>query len=125
MKLCRHVCPAFTQEETALSGIHEPNVIDLVTHDPVRDEYKLIMVEDRPWAGAPGQLEQLREKINNYAMFVLDEGLLRSYPEAAGHPVCIQLDCVSTPIAEIQELIDLASERLRDYGIRFAVNHLG
>ncbi|WP_368665759.1 DUF6572 domain-containing protein [Pseudarthrobacter sp. AG30] len=124
-QLCRHVCPAFTQEETALSGIQEPNVIDLVTHDPVRDEYKLIMVEDRPWAGAPGQLEQLREKINNYAMFVLDEGLLRSYPEAAGHPVCIQLDCVSTPTAEIQELIDLASERLRDYGIRFAVNQVG
>ncbi|UKA76159.1 DUF6572 domain-containing protein [Arthrobacter sp. FW306-07-I] len=90
----------------------------------MHDEYKLIMVENRPWATAPGQLEQLKEKINNYAMFVLDEGLLRSYPEAAGHPVCIQLDCVNTPTAEVQELIALASERLIDYGIRFAVNRL-
>lgn len=90
----------------------------------MHDEYKLIMVEDRPWSGAPEQLEQLREKINNYAMFVLDEGLLRSYPEAAGHPVCIQLDCVSTPTEDVQEFIDLASERLRDYGIRFTVNRL-
>jgi hypothetical protein len=99
-------------------------VIDLVTHDRVHDEYKLIMVEDRPWAGAPEQLEQLREKINNYAIFVLDEGLLRSYPETAGHALCIQLDCVSTPTAEVQELIDLASERFLDHGIRFAVNLL-
>ena len=107
-----------------MPGIHEPNVIDLVTHDPVQDEYKLIMVEERPWTGAAEQLEQLREKINNYAMFVLDEGLLHSYPDAAGRPVCIQLDCVSTAPAEIQELIDLASEGLRQYGIRFAVNRL-
>lgn len=99
-------------------------MIDLVTHDPVHDEYKLIMVEDRPWEGAPEQLAQLREKINNYAIFVLDEGLLRSYPETAGHSLCIQLDCVSTPTAEVQELIDLASERLLDHGIRFAVNLL-
>jgi hypothetical protein len=99
-------------------------VIDLVTHDPVHDEYKLIMVEDRPWSGAPEQLAQLREKLNNYAMFVLDEGLLRAYPETAGHPLCIQLDCLSKPTAEVQELIDLASERLLDYRIRFAVNLL-
>lgn len=67
---------------------------------------------------------QLREKINNYAMFVLVEGLLRAYPETAGHPLCIQLDCATPPTPEAQELIDLASERLLDYGIRFVVNPL-
>lgn len=107
-----------------MAGVHEPNVIDLVTHDPARDEYKLIMIEGRPWSDAPEQLEQLGEKINNYVMFVLDEGLLRAYPETAGHPLCIQLDCVTPPTAEAQELIDLASERLRDYGIRFVVSLL-
>jgi len=99
-------------------------VIDLVTHNPSHNEYKLIMIEVRPWSDAPEQLMQLREKINNYAMFVLDEGLLRAYPETAGHPLCIQLDCATPPTAEAQELIDLASERLRDYGIRFVVNLL-
>jgi hypothetical protein len=108
-----------------VAGIHEPNVIDLVTHDPSSDEYKLIMIEERPWSDAPEQLEQLSEKINNYAVFVLDEGLLRAYPEAAGHPLCIQLDYPTRPSAQAQELIDLASERLLEYGIRFAVNVLG
>jgi hypothetical protein len=108
-----------------LAGVHEPNVSDLVTHDPSHDEYKLIMIEGRPWSDAPEQLVQLREKINNYATFVLDEGLLRAYPETAGHPLCIQLDCATPPTAEAQELIDLASERLLAYGIRFVVNLLG
>jgi hypothetical protein len=107
-----------------LAGVHEPNVIDLVTHDPSCDEYKLIMIEERPWSDAPEQLVQLSEKINNYAMFVLDEGLLRAYPETAGHPLCIQLDCATAPTAEAQELINLASERLLDYGIRFTVHLL-
>lgn len=107
-----------------MAGIHEPNVIDLVTHDPSSDEYKLIMIEERAWSDAPEHLGQLSEKINNYAMFVLDEGLLRAYPETAGHSVCIQLDCATTPTAQAQELIDLASERLLDYGIRFTVNLL-
>ncbi|SKC06904.1 hypothetical protein SAMN05660473_03923 [Arthrobacter sp. 49Tsu3.1M3] len=108
-----------------MAGIHEPNVIDLVTHDPSRNEYKLIMTEGRPWSHAPEQLTQLREKINNYAMFILDEGMLRAYPESAGNPLCIQLDCTTPPTAEAQELIDVASERLLDYGIRFIVNLLG
>jgi hypothetical protein len=64
---------------------------------------------------------QLREKINNYTMFILDEGLLRAYPETAGHSLCIQLDCATAPNAEAQNLIDTASERLVDYSIRFTV----
>ncbi|WP_324644866.1 DUF6572 domain-containing protein [Pseudarthrobacter sp. LT1] len=107
-----------------MAGVHEPNVIDLVTYDSSSNEYKLIMVEERQWSEAPEQLAQLSEKINNYAMFVLDEGLLRAYPEIAGHPVCIQLDCAAPPSAEAQKLIDLASERLLGYGMRFTVNLL-
>jgi hypothetical protein len=107
-----------------VAGVHEPTVIDLVTHDPSQDEYKLIMIEERPWSDAPEQLAQLSDKINNYAMFVLDEGLLRAYPETAGHPVCLQLDCATPPTAEVQNLINLASERLIDYGMRFTVNLL-
>lgn len=42
-------------------------MIDLVTQDPSRNEYKLIMVEERPWSDSPEKLVQLREKIDNYA----------------------------------------------------------
>jgi hypothetical protein len=116
--------PLSLNRSTDVAGVHEPDVIDLVTHDPSRDEYKLIMIEVRPWSDAPEQLAQLSEKINNYAMFVLDEGLLRAYPETAGHPVRLQLDCATPPTGEVQNLINLASERLIDYGLRFTVNLL-
>ena len=108
-----------------MAGVHEPNVIDLVTHDPTTGEYALIMVEERPWTDSPEQLAQLGEKINNYAMFALDEGMLRAYPQSAGHPLRVQLDCANTPTSKAQELIDLATERLLCFRIRFVVNLLG
>ncbi len=61
-----------------MGGVREPNVIDLVTYDAATGEYALIMIEERPWTDSPEQLAQLSEKINNYAMFALDEGLLRA-----------------------------------------------
>ena len=114
----------FPELPAEMAGVHEPNVIDLVTHLPSTGEYALIMVEERPWTNSHVQLQQLRDKINTYAMFALDEGLLRAYPQSAGHPVRIQLDCVHTPTPEVQELIDLATKRLLDYHINFVVNGL-
>ncbi|WP_146843994.1 DUF6572 domain-containing protein [Cellulomonas composti] len=100
-------------------------MIDLVTYDAATGEYALIMIEERPWTDSPEQLAQLSEKINNYAMFALDEGLLRAYPQSAGHPVRIQLDCTGVPTPRAQEYLDLTTGRLGDYRIRFVVNLLG
>jgi hypothetical protein len=99
-------------------------VIDLVTHDPKTDEYALIMVEDRPWQNTPEQLGQLRAKINNYAMFALDEGLIRTYPEAADRPLRLQLDCIEAPTGEAAQIVALATERLDEHRIRFVINVL-
>lgn len=107
-----------------MAGIDDPNVIDLITYDPANDEYALIMVETRPWANPAEQLAQLHEKINFYAMFVLDEGLVRSYPDAAGKSLRLQLDCIEQPPGEISDLVALARQRLEEYGIGFAVNVL-
>jgi hypothetical protein len=107
-----------------MAGVHEPNLIDLVSHHAESGEFALIMIEQRPWSDSTEQLAQLREKINTYAMFALDEGLLRMYPESAGHGLRIQLDCAGVPSRQAQELIDLATERLLVYGIRFVVNVL-
>jgi uncharacterized protein (DUF58 family) len=82
------------------------------------------MVETRPWRNSPEQVAQLRAKINNYAMFAFDEGLIRAYPEAANKPLRVQLDCVETPTGEAAELVALAAERLGEHRIRFVVNVL-
>lgn len=72
----------------------------------------------------PEQLSQLREKISTYAMFAIDEGMTRTYPQAAGKPLCIQLDCASPPSAQAATLIEQARRRLADYKIRLVVNIL-
>jgi Family of unknown function (DUF6572) len=107
-----------------VAGIHDTHVIDLVTHDPSSDEYALIMTETRPWTDSAEQLTQLREKINTYAMFALDEGMTRSYPQSAGKRLRFQLDCPASPSAQAAALIEQARQRLADYKIRFVVNIL-
>jgi hypothetical protein len=108
-----------------MAGIHDTSVIDLVTQDPASGEYALIMTETRPWTDSREQLSQLREKISNYAMFATDEGMIRAYPQAAGKPLRIQLDCPSPPSIQAAALIERAQRRLADYNIRFVVNLLG
>jgi hypothetical protein len=103
------------------AGIEHPNVVDLVTVDG-SGEYALIMIETRPWTNSSEQLQQLREKINTYAMFALDEGMVATYPQSAGQPLRFQLDCADPPTAEAAQLIETAGRRLSEHKIRFVVN---
>ncbi len=60
-----------------MAGLDDPEVIDLITEG--RDgEFALIISHDRPWTDSTDELERLREKINNYAAFALEEGLVTS-----------------------------------------------
>jgi hypothetical protein len=107
-----------------MAGVRDTNMIDLVTHDPASDEYALIMTETRPWSDSAEQLAQLREKINTYARFVLDEGMTQTYPQSAGKPIRFQLDCGAPPSAQAAALIEKACRRLKHHKIRFVVNIL-
>jgi hypothetical protein len=102
-------------------GVQDPNVIDVVAHDPIDDVYLLVMVEDRPWDAVPDQSVQLRNKINTYAGFVLDGALQRQYPEALGHRVRLQLDCSSEPTAEIAEIVRHANHKLFGFDLEVVV----
>jgi hypothetical protein len=106
-----------------MAGIEDAHTIDVAAYDPMTDEYVLIMIESRPW-NQPEQLLQLREKVNNYVVFALDEGLVTAYPEAAGKAICIQLDCVEPPTGESADLLARLERRLKERGIRFVVNVL-
>lgn len=71
------------------------------------------MVEDRPWGTSPEQTDQLKAKINAYAGYLFDGTIFEHYPEIAGKPVRVQLDCVDTPPAHISAITDRAAERAR------------
>jgi len=98
------------------SGIENPSVLDLVTHDPKTDEYALIMVETREWDDSDQQLEQLQAKINNYLHFALDGALAKTYPQATGKPVRIQVDCPRQPKGKTADFLARAEEAARGQG---------
>jgi len=104
-----------------MSGIADATTIDLVAQDAA-GEYMVVMVEDRPWGTDRVQQLQLRDKINLYADFINNGDLVREYPETAGKPVRIHLDCVEEPTGDIVKVVEYATGQLRELGIGFTVN---
>jgi len=107
-----------------MAGIEDANVIDLVAQDAT-GVCMVVMVETRPWDACPDQPEQLKQKINAYASYILDGALASQYPEIEGQPVHIRLDCPEPPSGEIATIIEWAMRQLREYGVRFEVNARG
>ena len=104
-----------------MAGIADPSTIDVVAQD-ADGHYLVVMVEDRPWGADAAQPVQLRDKINAYTGFILDGELSRHYPETAGQPVCIQLDCVQHPSGAIATILDHARAQLDELGIGLRIN---
>ncbi len=107
-----------SEEAREAPGVHNPNVIDLISLDPEANEVVLLMLEKRPWGTDPNQLEQLDDKYNSYVSYVLDGHLAKQYPQYADKIVRIQLDCASPPGAQERARINAMrnfaiSERLR------------
>lgn len=104
-----------------MAGIHESETIDLVAR-ATDGRYVLVMVETRPWGADPAQPDQLKAKINTYAQFALDGGLLSHYPQAANQAIIIRLDCSQPPDEEINAITTRAAEQLTKFDIEVAVN---
>lgn len=97
-----------------------PTAIDMVAKSP-RGEATLFMVEERPWGEDPGQADQLLAKVNTYYHYVAGSQLASDYPDLAGLPVVVRLECASEPPEEIQKVIDAATLGYRQYEIGFIV----
>lgn len=104
-----------------MSGVAQANVIDIVGQDD-SGRYLLIMVEARAWGTDTAQASQLKEKINAYAGFIMNGILAREYPETAGQPVDIQLNCYEAPSGEFAMILDHAASQLKRLGIGLRVN---
>jgi hypothetical protein len=106
--------------------VDNPNVVDLITHNPATGEYVLIMVAEWDWTSEPeARLAQLAHKIENYLIFALNGGLAAQYPLAEGRPVRLQLDTVHPLVPAGAELIADRQRRLIEQRIEFRVNQLG
>jgi hypothetical protein len=100
-------------------AVNDPSVVDLVSLAP-DGAVALVMVEPRPWLGRE-QLFDLQEKVNSYASYALDGGLLSDYPHMTGRPIRLELRCPSLPRGQDAEFISGISKSLSAVGLEFRV----
>src|SRR5437868_14597680 len=65
--------------------------IDLITQEP-GGTCRLYILQDEPWTETDDEIATLREKIENYAAFVMSGQLTTRYPQLAGQPWRIVVD---------------------------------
>lgn len=103
-----------------MAGLDDPNTIDLITQAD-DGEFALIITHEFPWNGSPTEVEKLADKLNTYAAFALDEGLITRHPEFEGHGLRVQIDAVDPPTGDVSRLIDQARAALAEYDIDLVV----
>lgn len=106
-------------------GMEHAGVIDLLVFDQSSGEVLLTMVETRPWTAGSLQLFQLQEKLNAYLSFILDGEMLETYPQFAGKPVRLRLECATPPGPEETPFLQHVYEQTLLQGIAFEVAVLG
>ncbi len=100
-------------------GIRYPEVIDLVTDDPVGEEVLLVVVEERPWSGDRSELELLQQKLNNYLRFALDGAMQEQFPEFVHLRPRIRLYSRYPLDVEVAEFVKRAEPVLLAEGVAF------
>jgi hypothetical protein len=104
-----------------VSGLSDPNVIDLVSVTPDGSTCNLHIVETEPWSDRPDPA-QLNEKLLNYVGFALDGQLAATYPDTTVLPIQIVIDAYfalsSAALADLQSV----QRGLAQYDIRLQWN---
>lgn len=98
--------------------------INLITHDPKRDAYVLVMVEhgDR----ADYSLDRLQQRLYDFVDIAVSGLLAEKYPESRGKSVVIRLDCYDTPKDECESLLFRFAEHVyKSESVRAAIAEEG
>jgi len=88
-----------------MSG-EQTTVVDFVAKGSSPDEWRMVLVEQGPWAGSiDDQLRRVQERLYGCVDAALDGQLAERFPESSGKTIVIQLDCYNLPEAEIREFL--------------------
>ena len=96
-------------------------VIDMIAHDPKRDEVVLVMNEPQSWNGSPEQLIALQERFNAYVSFLVDGEFAESDPNLAQKHARIEVRCVEMPDALTLDLLAKIHDQLELQEIKLEV----
>jgi hypothetical protein len=114
-------CDYETEEESSMTGIANPAVIDLFALDAKTDEILLAIHESRPWDDSDERLHQLQEKLNAYVSFLLDGEMIAAHPELAGKTARIELRCDHMPDDRALALLNLIHDQIALQEIKMKV----
>jgi hypothetical protein len=87
-------------------------VIDMIAHDPKKDEAVLIMNEAEPWNGSDERLYQLQERFNAYVSFLLDGEFAEWDPKLAQKRARIEVRCAHMPDSRALDLFGQIHDQL-------------
>ncbi len=97
--------------EQSKSG-DQVGVIDMVAHDPKRDEAVLVMNEPEPWNDSDERLLQLQERFNSYVSFLLDGEFAEWDPKLAQKRARIEVRCAHMPDRRALDLLGQIHDQL-------------
>jgi hypothetical protein len=110
------------EECRVTTTVQDTSVIDTMAFNPQSGEVTLIAVEERAFGSDPRMLAELQAKLNTYLRFALDGQLAEDYPQHAGHPVRIQLDCRGgAPDAATSRVLAELAPQIEAKGVGFHI----
>jgi hypothetical protein len=71
--------------------IDNPDVIDLIAHDPKSDVVSFVLVEYRAWGTGGEYLPELQNKLNTYLAYAKDGQFAEEYPQYSGKALAFDL----------------------------------
>ncbi len=78
--------------------------VDFVARGDSPGEWRMVLVEEGPWAGAVEQhLRKLQDRLYGCIDAALDGELAAKFPDSLGARVIIEVDCYNLPQAEVHE----------------------
>src|SRR4051812_47950882 len=103
-------------------GINHPTTIDLVTHAPGEEVWRLVVIEQGAWDGSRAQLLKLQQKLNTYVAFAVDGGMEEKYPESVGRRRVIRLDLYHAPDEKTRSTLEKLGAAIEQEGLGFEVH---
>lgn len=75
----------------------------------------MVLVEQGPWeiGDVDDNLRRIQDRLYDYVETALDGHLTRRYPDAAGQPIWIRVDCYDTPDEPIRSFLARIESHLR------------
>ena len=102
-------------------SLDQSNIIDALGIDEPTGRVLLVIRHEAPWEGSPEQLYLLQEKLNVYLSFALDGEMAEAYPDFAGRPLSLRIDCSAAPDARTLHMLGHVRRQLEFQDIQLEV----